>query len=164
MMNYAYITDCDQLNGDGLRVTLWVTGCPNHCEGCHNEWSWDPSTGVPFDNDAYKELVGKLDHDYIEGLTLCGGEPLAPYNLETVTALAKDIREQFPNKTIWCYTGYTYEDIKDLEIMKYIDVLVDGRFVQALKDVKLYWRGSSNQRVIDIPKTRETGIVKLHCK
>ena len=163
-MNYAYITKCDQVNGDGLRVTLWVTGCPNHCEGCQNEWSWDPHTGILFDNSAYKELIDDLNHDYISGLTLCGGEPLAPYNLETVTALAKVIREQFPDKTIWCYTGYTYEDIKDLEIMDYIDVLVDGRFVQALKDVKLHWKGSSNQRVIDIPKTRETGNVCLHCE
>ena len=163
-MNYAYITKCDQVNGEGLRVTLWVTGCPNHCEVCQNEWSWDPHMGVPFDNDAYKELTDSLNKDYIAGLTFCGGEPLAPYNFEIVTALAKDIKEQFPNKTIWCYTGYTYEDIKDLEIMNYVDVLVDGRFVQALKDIKLYWRGSSNQRVIDVPKTRETGNICLHCE
>jgi anaerobic ribonucleoside-triphosphate reductase activating protein len=163
-MNYAYITKCDQVNGDGLRVTLWVTGCPNHCEGCQNEWSWDPHTGVPFDNEAYKELLNYLNHDYISGLTFCGGEPLAPYNFETVTALAKDIREQSPSKSIWCYTGYTYEDLADLEIMDYLDVLIDGRFVKELKDPKLKWRGSSNQRVIDVKKTREVGNICLHCE
>lgn len=162
-MNYAYITKCDQVNGEGLRVTLWVTGCPNHCEGCQNEWSWNKESGVPFDNEAYKELVSYLEHDYIKGLTFCGGEPLAPYNIETVTALAKDIKEQFPDKDIWCYTGYSYEDMKDCEIMNYIDVLLDGRFVKELKDTKLHWVGSSNQRVIDVKKTRETGRICLHC-
>ena len=162
-MNYAYITKCDQLNGEGLRVTLWVSGCPNHCEGCQNEWSWNPESGIPFDNDAYKELIEALDHDYIAGLTFCGGEPLAPYNRETTAALAKDIRERFPDKNIWCYTGYNYEEVRDLEIIQYIDILIDGRFVQALKDTKLHWKGSSNQRVIDIKKTREIGNICLHC-
>lgn len=162
-MNYAQITRCDQVNGEGLRVTLWVTGCPNHCKGCQNEWSWDPNTGVLFNNEAYKELLDALNHDYISGLTFCGGEPLAPYNLETVTALAKDIREQFPNKTIWCYTGYNYEDLKDLEIMNYLDILVDGKFIEELKNPKLHWKGSSNQRIIDVKKTREIGNICLHC-
>ena len=163
-MNYHNITTEDFLNGDGLRTVLWVAGCSHHCPSCQNPETHDPCSGILFDNNAYKELIEDLSRDYISGITFSGGDPLYGGNRETVTALAKDIKEQFPNKTIWCYTGYTYEDIKDLEIMNYVDVLVDGRFVQALKDIKLYWRGSSNQRVIDVPKTRETGNICLHCE
>ena len=163
-MNYHNITKCDLLNGDGIRVVLWISGCEHHCPGCQNPETHDPEGGIPFDNDAYKELIEALDKPYIKGLTFCGGSPLAPYNREVVTELAKDVKEKFPEKDIWCYTGYTYEEVKDLEIMQYIDVLIDGRFVLALKDNKLHWRGSSNQRVIDIKKTRETGEVCLHCQ
>lgn len=162
-MNYHNITTEDFLNGDGLRTVLWVAGCDHHCPFCQNPETHDPCSGIPFYNDAYKELIEDLSKDYISGLTLSGGDPLYEGNRETITALTKDIKEQFPDKTIWCYTGYTYEDIKDLEIFHYIDVLVDGRFVEALKDDKLYWRGSSNQRVINIPKTRETDNICLHC-
>ena len=162
-MNYHNITTDDMRNGDGLRTVLWVAGCSHHCPFCQNPETHDPCSGIPFDNAAYKELIEDLSNSYISGLTLSGGDPLYEGNRETITALVKDIKEQFPNKTIWCYTGFSYEDIKDLEIMKYVDVLVDGRFIEALKDVKLWWRGSSNQRVIDVQRTRETCNICLHC-
>ena len=163
-MNYHNITTEDFLNGDGLRTVLWVAGCDHHCPFCQNPETHDPCGGILFDHAAYVELQENLKKDYISGITFSGGDPLYKRNRETVTDLAKEIRAQFPNKTIWCYTGSKYEDVKDLEIMEYIDVLVDGEFIQALKDDKLYWRGSSNQRVIDIPKTRETGNICLHCE
>lgn len=163
-MNYHNITTEDFLNGDGLRTVLWVAGCDHHCPFCQNPETHDPCSGILFDHAAYVELMEDLKKDYISGITFSGGDPLYERNRETVTDIAKEIREQLPEKTIWCYTGYVYEDIKDLEIMNYIDVLVDGRFVQALKDDKLFWKGSSNQRVIDIPKTRETGKICLHCE
>ena len=152
------------LTGDGLRTVLWVAGCDHHCPFCQNPETHDPCSGILFDHAAYVELMEDLKKDYISGITFSGGDPLYERNRETVTDIAKEIREQLPEKTIWCYTGYVYEDIKDLEIMNYIDVLVDGRFVQALKDDKLFWKGSSNQRVIDIPRTRETGKICLHCE
>ena len=163
-MNYHNITKEDMLNGDGLRTVLWVAGCDHHCPFCQNPETHDPCSGIPFDHEAYVELVENLKQKHISGVTFSGGDPLFEGNRETITALAKDLKEQFPSKTIWCYTGFLYEDVENLEIMKYIDVLVDGRFVQALKDDKLFWKGSSNQRVIDVQKTRETGSVCLHCE
>ena len=162
-MNYHNITTEDMLNGDGLRTVLWVSGCSHHCPFCQNPETHDPCSGIEFDNDAYKELVEDLSKNYISGLTLSGGDPLYEGNRETLTELVKDIKEQFPKKTIWCYTGFDYEEVKDLEIMQYIDVLVDGKFIEALKDNNLHWKGSSNQRVIDIKKTREIGNICLHC-
>ena len=163
-MNYHNITTEDMLNGDGLRTVLWVAGCNHYCPFCQNPETHDPHSGIIFDNDAYKELIEDLSKPWISGLTLSGGDPLYEGNRETITALVKDIKEQFPKKTIWCYTGFTYEDIKGLEIMEYIDILVDGKYIEALKNVKLYWRGSSNQRVIDVKKSRETNGIFLHCK
>lgn len=162
-MNYHNITTEDMLNGDGLRTVLWVSGCSHHCPFCQNPETHDPCSGIEFDNDAYKELIEDLSKNYISGLTLSGGDPLYEGNRETLTELVKDIKEQFPKKTIWCYTGFDYEEVKDLEIMQYIDVLVDGKFIEALKDNNLHWKGSSNQRVIDIKKTREIGNICLHC-
>ena len=162
-MNYHNITTEDFLNGDGLRTVLWVSGCSHHCPFCQNPETHDPCSGIEFDNDAYKELVEDLSKNYISGLTLSGGDPLYEGNRETLTELVKDIKGQFPKKTIWCYTGFDYEEVKDLEIMQYIDVLVDGKFIEALKDNNLHWKGSSNQRVIDIKKTREIGNICLHC-
>ena len=162
-MNYHNITTEDMLNGDGLRTVLWVAGCSHHCPFCQNPETHDPCGGIEFDNEAYKELLEDLEEPYISGLTLSGGDPLYEGNRETVTELAKDIKEKFPKKTIWCYTGFNYEEVANLEIMQYIDVLVDGRFIEALKDNNLCWKGSSNQRVIDIKKTREIGNICLHC-
>ncbi len=160
-MRYHNITTDDMLNGDGLRTVLWVAGCTHRCQGCHNPITWDIDGGIPFDEDAEKELFDKLSTDYISGLTFSGGDPLHPRNREEVTRLAKKCRELFPKKTIWLYTGFSWEEICDLEIVPLVDVLVDGRFVKELFDGKLHWKGSSNQRVIDVQETLRLGKIVL---
>ena len=127
-MRYHNITTDDMLNGDGLRTVLWVAGCNHRCEGCHNTITWDINGGIPFDEDAENELFEKLKPDYISGITFSGGDPLHPKNRDEITRLAKKARLLFPKKTVWLYTGYTFDEIKDLEIMQYLDVLVDGEF------------------------------------
>ena len=146
-MNYHNITYEDMLNGEGLRVVLWVAGCNHNCKGCHNPETHDINSGIPFDQKAKEELFDYLNKEYIDGITFSGGDPLHPNNRETVTNLAKEIKIS-TNKTIWLYTGYIYEQIKNLEVMNYIDVLVEGPFILELKDDNLEWRGSSNQRII----------------
>ena len=163
-MRYHDITDCDMKNGDGLRCVLWVSGCDHCCKECQNPITWDPNGGLDFDDDAKTELFGYLSADYISGITFSGGDPLYYANRNDVTALAKEIKEKFPNKTIWLYTGFTYEQIEQLEIMDYLDVLVDGEFVVEQLDNQLYWRGSANQRVIDVKKTKATSNICLHCE
>lgn len=162
-MNYHNITKDDMLNGDGLRVVLWVAGCEHHCPFCQNPETHNPESGIEFDKNAWLEICEQLDKDYIDGITLSGGDVLAIYNRQTITELAKEIKNIYPHKTIWCYTGYTFEEIKNLEIMKYIDVLVDGRFIIDLKEENLKWRGSSNQRVIDMQNTLKENKVILYC-
>lgn len=147
-MNYHNITHDDMLNGDGLRVVLWVAGCTHHCKNCQNPETWDINGGIPFDKNAKEEIFNDLKKDYISGITFSGGDPLHPKHRKEVLELAKEIKEKFPTKTIWCYTGFLYEEVKDIENLKYIDVLVDGEFKEELKDVNLPWVGSSNQRVI----------------
>lgn len=147
-MNYHNITKSDLKNGDGLRVVLWVAGCNHKCKECQNPETWDSCGGLPFDQKAKDELFEELQKDYISGITFSGGDPLFPDNRDVVLALMKEISEKFPNKTIWCYTGYTFEQIQTLPHLKYIDVLVDGPYIPAQKELKLKWRGSSNQRVI----------------
>ncbi len=161
-MNYHNITKDDMLNGDGLRVVLWVAGCSHACPGCHNPETWDPKSGIEFDEAAKQELFCELEKDYISGITFSGGDPLYCGNRECVTKLAKEIKEKYPTKTIWLYSGYVYDQVKDLEIMNYIDVFVDGEFVQALLDPQLRWKGSSNQKVIDMNKTRMVGSIVLY--
>lgn len=161
-MRYHNITKDDMLNGDGLRVVLWVAGCSHHCKGCQNPVTWDPEGGIPFDDQARWELEDQLGKDYIDGITFSGGDPLYEGNREDVTRLAREIRRKYPDKSIWLYTGYRWEEIRDLEIMKYIDVVVDGRFILEERDVTLEWKGSANQRVIDVPKTRQLGQIVLH--
>lgn len=163
-MNYHNITYDDMKNGDGLRVVLWVSGCDHHCPGCQNPVTWDPNDGLIFDENAARELKNWLEKDYIDGLTLSGGDPLYEGNRSIVTTLCESVKEAFPNKTIWLYTGYCYEDVKDLPVMDSIDILVDGPYVEKLRDVNLKWRGSSNQRVIDVQKTRELGKIVLWCE
>lgn len=160
-MRYHNITTDDMLNGDGLRTVLWVAGCNHRCEGCQNPITWDINGGIPFDEEAEKELFEKLAPDYISGLTFSGGDPLHPKNRDEITRLAKKSRELFPNKNIWLYTGYSFDEIKELEIMKYIDVLVDGEFKKELLDEKLHWKGSANQRVIEVPETLKVGRIVL---
>ena len=153
-MRYHNITKDDMLNGEGLRVVLWVAGCGHACPGCHNPVTWDADGGLPFDQDAEDELFAELDKDYVSGVTLSGGDPLFPANRADVGALCARIRQRFPDKTIWLYTGYTWEEIQDLPLLENVDVVVDGRFVQAQADSQLHWRGSANQRVIDVGRTR----------
>lgn len=161
-MNYHNITTDDMLNGDGLRTVLWVAGCNHHCEGCQNPETWNENGGILFDEDAKQELLDKVKPDPIDGITFSGGDPLFPGNRQTVTDLAKYIKQNMVNKTVWCYTGYTFEQVKDLPIMKYIDVLVDGEFIKSLNDNTLHWKGSSNQRVINVPKTLAQDSIILH--
>ena len=153
-MRYHNITKDDMLNGDGLRVVLWVAGCAHACPGCHNPETWEADSGIPFDQAAKDELFAELEKDYISGVTFSGGDPLFPGNRETVGALCREIRQRFPDKTIWIYTGYRWEQISELAILDTVDVLVDGRFEQALADTALHWRGSANQRLIDVQRTR----------
>ncbi len=161
-MRYHNITTDDMLNGDGLRTVLWVAGCSHCCKECHNPVTWDPNGGLLFDEKAKEELFDKLNKPYISGITFSGGDPLHYANLQEVTALAKEIREKFPHKTIWLYTGSLWESISQLEIVQYVDVLVDGEFEIDKKDTKLHWKGSSNQRVIDVQETLKKNKVVLH--
>lgn len=152
------------LNGDGLRVVLWVAGCSHGCKGCHNPVTWDPNGGLEFDQEVKEEIFTELEKDYISGITFSGGDPLFFSNRPDVLKLIREIKERFPEKTVWLYTGFEWEAISELEVMKYLDVLVDGRFLLEKKDTKLHWKGSANQRVIDVPATRENGQVVLHCE
>ncbi|MDE6739886.1 MAG: anaerobic ribonucleoside-triphosphate reductase activating protein [Lachnospiraceae bacterium] len=165
-MRYHNITKDDMLNGDGLRVVLWVAGCTHCCKECHNPITWDPDGGILFDEKAKKEIFDQLDKPYISGITFSGGDPLHSANRLDVRELMEEIRQKYPNKTIWLYTGDTWEDILHYPMMKYVDVLVDGEFKIDLKDTKLRWKGSSNQRVIDVQESlRQTDPATpvLHC-
>ncbi len=161
-MNYHNITKDDMLNGDGLRVVLWVAGCNHQCEDCQNPVTWDLTGGLPFDEAAEAELFEALAKPYISGITFSGGDPLHPFNRGETFRLMRKVKEQYPDKTVWVYTGFLWEDFIENPKMKYIDVLVDGRFIKSLREEKLHWVGSSNQRIIDVQKTLETGEVVLH--
>lgn len=160
-MYYGRINKTDIANGPGVRVSLFVSGCRNRCKGCFNPETWDFNYGETFTEDAFREIYEAMSPDHIAGLTILGGDPMEPENIEMVTLISKNIKDWFPDKTIWIYTGYLYEDLKDLAIMRYIDVLVEGPFIESLKDISLQFRGSSNQRIIDIPATRKSGDIKL---
>lgn len=161
-MNYHNITKDDMLNGDGLRVVLWVAGCNHQCEGCQNPVTWDLTGGLLFDEAAEQELFEALAKPHISGITFSGGDPMHPFNRGEVFKIMRKVKENFPDKTIWVYTGFLWEEFAQNPKMKYIDVFVDGRFVKSLHDPKLYWVGSSNQRIIDVQKTLATGEVVLH--
>ena len=159
-MRYHNITRDDMLNGDGLRVVLWVAGCNHCCKECQNPVTWDPNGGLPFDQAARQEIFAQLEKSYISGVTFSGGDPLYPGNRMEITALAKEIRERFPEKTIWMYTCSLWEEIQQYEIIHYLDVCVDGEFQVDKKEVRLKWKGSSNQRVIDVQASlRENRVV-----
>ena len=160
-MKYGRINKTDIANGPGVRVSLFVSGCRNRCKGCFNPEAWDFNYGKEFTLNTLIEIDTALEPDYIAGLTILGGDPFEPENIETVTALCKIMAYENRLKSIWIYTGYLYEDLKDLEIMDYIDVLVDGPFIESLKDISLKFRGSTNQRIIDIPATRRSGNIEL---
>ena len=146
-MRYHNITKCDMLNGDGIRVVLWVSGCKLHCPGCHNPQTWAFNSGLKFSEQDKEELFEALDKSYIKGITLSGGNPLDSY--EEILALIKEIKEKFPSKDIWIYSGYTFDYIEHnyKEILDYVNVIVDGPYIEELRDVELHWRGSSNQKV-----------------
>ena len=158
------ITKDDMLNGDGLRVVLWVAGCSHCCRECHNPVTWDVNGGLPFTEEEKQEIFRELNKDYISGITFSGGDPLHSANIMDVTELAKEIREKYPKKTIWLYTGALWEEVCKEEIVRYLDVLVDGEFEADKKDVTLHWKGSSNQRVIDVPATLKAGDVVLYAE
>lgn len=181
-MNYINISREDVCNGDGLRVVLWLSGCSHHCYNCQNSQTWEPGGGIIFDADAKRELFNELEKDYISGLTLTGGDPLHENNLEDVLSLIEEIRVSFPKKSIWLYTGYTWEELFNTSynkgfictttmerdaiyrqgIIKTVDVLVDGRYIDSQRDITIKWRGSKNQRVIDVQKSLEKGEIVLY--
>ncbi len=164
-MYYGAIKKTDIANGAGVRVSLFVSGCTHHCKGCFQPETWDFQYGSPYTKMAEQEILDALGHDYIKGLTLLGGEPFEPENQRVLVKLLYQVRGQFPHKDIWCYTGYTYEAdlLKDSrarcevtdEMLSMIDVLVDGEYREAQKNISLHFRGSENQRLIDLPKTRQ---------
>ena len=171
-MNYAAIKKNDIANGPGVRVSLFVSGCRHHCQGCFNREAWDFSYGQLFTQGTIEELLSALAPSYVAGLSLLGGEPLEPENQAPLLSLARQFKARFPEKTLWCYTGFSFEaDLLSLsvgdseilrELLSYMDVLVDGTFQEAKKDNTLRWKGSSNQQVIDVQKTLKTGEVVLH--
>ena len=170
-MNYADIKKIDVANGEGVRVSVFVSGCNHHCKGCFNQCAWDFNYGKKFTEKEEQQIIDYMNHDYISGLSLLGGEPLEPKNQEGLLPLVKKVKEKFPNKDIWCYTGFDFE--KDVvekmaknnettrELLKYIDIIVDGKFEEDKKNLKLQFRGSSNQKIVDVKKSLQTGqIVK----
>ena len=155
-MNYANIKYYDISNGPGVRTSLFVSGCTHRCPGCFNKVAWDFGYGAPFTKEGRNQIFASCQPDYLAGLSLLGGEPCHPRNQGAVLDLVRQVRERFPEKDIWCYTGYLFEDLAAGKVgehgralLEQLDVLVDGPFVKALKDTKLYWRGRSNQRVIE---------------
>lgn len=166
-MNYAEIKKYDIANGTGVRVSLFVSGCRHHCKGCFNSEAWDFSYGKPFTQETADEILEATGKSYITGLSLLGGEPLDPANQDGVLFLLRQFRQRFTDKTVWCYSGYDFD--KDLlslktgnpetlkEILSYIDVLVDGKFVEELKSLDLRFRGSKNQRIIDVKQSLKQG-------
>lgn len=149
-MRYHNITKDDMLNGDGLRVVLWVAGCSHCCKGCQNPLTWDPEGGLLFDDAAKREIFEQLSQSYISGITFSGGDPMHEANRLDVRNLMAEIKEKYPQKTIWMYTGDVWENIYQNPMMQYVNVLVDGEFEIDKLDAKLLWKGSSNQRVIDV--------------
>lgn len=161
-MNYAALKKFDIANGPGVRVSLFVSGCRHHCKNCFNREAWDFDFGRPFTKQTEEEILAELDKDYIKGLSLLGGEPFEPENRAALTQMLKRVREKYPEKTVWCYTGFEFEKLSDQtarEMLSLIDVLVDGKFVEELKSPDLIFRGSSNQRIIDVKKSLEAGEV-----
>lgn len=169
-MNYAEIKNCDIANGPGVRVSLFVSGCNHHCKNCFNEVTWDFQYGAPFTDQVENKLIEALKPDYIRGLTLLGGEPMEYENQLGLLPFVKRVKQELPTKDIWCFSGYVFDtEIADMrrkwditkELLSCIDVLVDGRFVEELKDITLRFRGSSNQRIIDVQKSLAGGEIIL---
>ena len=182
-INYHNITHDDRNNGNGLRVVLWLSGCSHHCYNCQNPQTWNPDSGIPFDESAKQEIFNELSKDYISGITFSGGDPLYEYNLDEVLKLVKQIRISFPDKTIWLYTGYDFDLLNSKyneykytpfaanadewltrwEIISNVNVLVDGEYIDEQRDLTKKWAGSSNQRVIDVQQSLTQNKVLLYC-
>ena len=170
-MNYGNIKECDIADGPGVRVTLFVSGCRHHCKGCFNSETWNFQYGVPFTEETQDKILKLLEPGYIQGFTLLGGEPFEPENQRGILPFLQKLKQEFPEKTVWAYTGFVLEDLMTEgthphceiteTILSLIDVLIDGRFVEAKKDLSLQFRGSSNQRIIDLKKTLAEGRVIL---
>ena len=161
-MRYHNITKDDMNNGEGLRVVLWLAGCVHACPECQNPFTWDICGGLPFDDKAKDELWEILGRDYIDGITLSGGDPLHPQNRQEVAMLLAEIRQEFPGKSVWIYTGYLWDEVKDLPLMQAVDVLIDGRFERDKFSPEQPWVGSSNQRVIAAKPSLAEGRVVLY--
>jgi anaerobic ribonucleoside-triphosphate reductase activating protein len=182
-MNYHNITYPDMNNGDGLRVVLWLSGCSHHCHKCQNPQTWNVDSGILFDKDAKEELFRELSRDYISGITFSGGDPLHENNVDDVLKLITEIKEKYPDKTIWLYTGFDFEFLKHsfeeskkmlqahwkdvafnrFRIISLCNILVDGKYINEQRDITLKWRGSKNQRVIDMQETLKQNKVILYC-
>ena len=184
-MNYLQITHEDVCNGDGLRVVLWLSGCSHHCYNCQNPQTWNPDSGIQFDESAKQEIFNELSKDYISGITFSGGDPLHENNLDEVLKLIQEIRISFPEKTIWLYTGFEWNSLmakihqsifenkdfehtieihkKRQEIIKLCDILVDGEYIDEQKDLALKWRGSKNQHVVDVKQSLTQNKIVLYC-
>ncbi len=170
-MNYATIKNCDIANGPGVRVSLFVSGCTHRCKGCFNAVAWDFDYGEPFTRETIDLILHMLAPDYVQGLTLLGGEPFEPQNQPAIVDLLRQVKKTYPQKSVWAFSGYLFD--KDIltgrlgpweitkEYIGYLDVLVDGPFIEAKKDLSLRFRGSSNQRIIDVPATLKTGQIVL---
>lgn len=167
-MNYATIKNCDIANGPGVRVSLFVSGCTHHCPGCFNEVAWDFDYGQPFTRETEDWILNLLAPDYVKGLTLLGGEPFEPENQSAIVSLLRRVKAQYPHKTVWAFSGYLFD--RDIlsgrlgdtgEYLRYLDVLVDGPFVEAKKNLSLRFRGSENQRIIDVPASLARGEIVL---
>ncbi len=172
-MYYADIKRCDVANGEGVRVSLFVSGCTHHCKECFNKEAWDFKYGEPFTDKEIQKILDYMEPDYVAGLSLLGGEPMEPVNQEALLPLLRLVHDKYPQKNIWCYSGYLFDrDIvgkmcKESEVTRemisYIDILVDGEFIVEQKNLKVNFRGSDNQRIIDVPRSLETGTV-VHWK
>lgn len=170
-MNYGEIKNCDIANGEGVRVSLFVSGCTHHCKNCFNSETWDFNYGKPFTKETEDTIISYLAPDFIDGFSLLGGEPFEPQNQRVLVDLLRRIRAELPQKNIWCYSGYTFEELTldsrarcecTDEMLYMIDVLVDGEFKQDLYDISLSFRGSSNQRIIDVKNSLESGNIVLY--
>ncbi len=168
-MNYSNIKYCDIANGEGVRTSLFVSGCRRHCPFCFNEEAQNFAAGKPFTEEVQEQILESLDHDYIDGLSLLGGDPMEPENQRGLVDFVERVKARFSDKTIWCYSGYTYEDLTEGfrhtevtdRLLACLDILVDGPFVQAQYDITLRFRGSANQRIIDMNATRRAGEVRI---
>lgn len=182
-MNYLQITHEDVCNGDGLRVVLWLSACSHHCYNCQNPQTWNPNSGIPFDESAKQEIFNELSKDYISGITFSGGDPLHENNLDEVLKLVQEIRISFPKKSIWLYTGYNFDLLKSQyneykytpfaanadewltrwEIISNVNILVDGEYIDEQRDLTLAYRGSKNQHVIDVKQSLAQNKIVLYC-